>query len=301
MFKNEENIHNTDEIQSNDILDCADTTLKQGVLGNSDFEYIKKYASLQSVEAIARSLRRRVVTIQKYIEDNDLVSAAMTENEKQKTTLLGLLHGKDYWNEVTRQFSKTELTYFENSWVELMNQFRLDVLFSEELTIKQFITLDILLNRNLAERRQAMVDVEKLKRNIDKEYEKDDTDRDSEMLGLLESQLNFAKSSIPAYAVEYTKLLEKQKSVSTDLKANREQRIKRIEDSKSSWAGLIKNLEDEEQRETLGEEIELMRIAKDRAKYELGQYHTYMDNNIDRPLLTTDTVQDDNNDNISTE
>ena len=133
----------------------------------------------------------------------------------------------------------------------------------------------------------------KLKKNIDKEYEKGD-DRDSEMLGLLESQINFAKSSIPAYAAEYTKLLEKQKAASTDLKANREQRIKRIEDSKSSWAGLIRALEDEDQRATLGEEIELMRVAKDRIAYELGQYHEYMDGTVDRPLLTTDTVEDDN-------
>ena len=49
-------------------------------------------------------------------------------------------------------------------------------------------------------------------------------------------------------------------------------------------------LEDEEIREKEGKEMEILKIATEKAKNQLSQYHTYQDNIVDRPFLTPETV-----------
>jgi hypothetical protein len=145
----------------------------------------------------------------------------------------------------------------------------------------------------MAEQKRARQDVERLQSQIDDEYAKSDDNRDMALINSLESQLSFARTAIPAFASEYVKLIEKKGAISKDLKATRDQRVKRIEDSKSSWAGFIKALEDESFRERTGDTIELEKLAKDKKAKELGEYHTYIDGKIDRPLLNAETVLQD--------
>ena len=63
-----------------------------------------------------------------------------------------------------------ELQYFEDTWIGLIKQFREDVLPAEELQIKQFITIDILINRSMKERKRHIADTEKLQEEVDREY-----------------------------------------------------------------------------------------------------------------------------------
>ena len=173
----------------------------------------------------------------------------------------------------------------------MVKQFREDVLPAEELQIKQFITIDILINRSMKERKRHIADTEKLQTDVDKEYELPEDVRDGPKLANLETQLSFARNSIANYTNEYTKLLNEQQKISKDLKATREQRIKRIEDGKSSWIGLIRMLEDEEVREREGREMEIMNMAVEQQTTNLSEYHTYQDGEIDTPLLTPETVR----------
>ena len=138
-----------------------------------------------------------------------------------------------------------------------------------------------------------------LQKLVDAEYLKPEADRDVPKLANLETQLSFARNSIANYTNEYTKLLNEQQKISKDLKATREQRIKRIEDGKSSWTGLIRMLEDEQIREKEGREMEILSLATNRYKEQLENYHVYEDKKIDRPFLTPESVmkdEDKNND-----
>ena len=185
------------------------------------------------------------------------------------------------------------MEYFENTWINLIKQFREDVLAAEELQIKQFITIDILINRSMKERKRHITDTEKLQNAVDKEYTKIEEDRDIQKLTNLETQLSFARNSITSYTNEYTKLLNEQQKISKDLKATREQRIKRIEDGKSSWIGLIRMLEDEEVREKEGREMEILKLATAKSKDKLQELHTYNDGKVDHPLLTPESVENE--------
>lgn len=263
---------------------------KRGQLGLDEEQFIRDNIESLTVEQIAEQLNRNVAPVQRYIQEQNLYVSSEEKNDYN--FLQRKLHSKNFWPEIQRQFDEEtgELKYFEDVWINLVKQFREDVLPAEELQIKQFITIDILINRSMKERKRHISETEKLQKLVDKEYEKPEDQRDIPRLANLETQLNFARNSIASYTNEYTKLLNEQQKISKDLKATREQRIKRIEDGKSSWVGLIRMLEDEDVREKEGRELEIISLAASRAKNKLYEYHTYADNEVDSPILNAESV-----------
>lgn len=265
---------------------------KRGQLSLEEEKFIRDNIETLSIEEIANSLNRSNTPIQRYITENKLLLGNQEESNEYELLKIKL-HSKPFWQEILRQFDEDsgELKYFEDTWVGLIKQFREDVLPAEELQIKQFITIDILINRSMKERKRHITETEKLQKLVDKEYEKPEDERDIPKLANLETQLSFARNSIASYTNEYTKLLNEQQKISKDLKATREQRIKRIEDGKSSWVGLIRMLEDEEIREQEGRQMEIIKMATDKAKEKLAEYHNYQDQSVDIPFLTPETVK----------
>lgn len=266
---------------------------KRGQLSLEEQQFIKDNVNNLSVEEISEQLNRSTNPVERYISENNLYLGQDTLNDYQ--FLRKKLHSKPFWSEILKQFDEDsgELELFEQTWVSLIKQFREDVLPAEELQIKQFITIEILINRSMKERKRHISDTEKLQKLVDAEYAKPEDQRDIPKLANLETQLNFARNSIANYTNEYTKLLNEQQKISKDLKATREQRIKRIEDGKSSWVGLIRMLEDEEIREKEGREMEIIKMATDKARKSLQEYHTYSNGNVDRPFLTPESVTSD--------
>lgn len=268
---------------------------KRGQLSLDEESFIRNNVNTLSIDEIASQLNRNPEPIERYIRESKIdLSSDNIENDK---ILRQKLKTKTFWLEIERQFDKDsgELDYFEDTWINLIKQFREDVLPAEELQIKQFITIDILINRSMKERKRHIADTEKLQKEVDKEYAKAEDQRDVPKLANLETQLSFARNSIANYTNEYTKLLNEQQKISKDLKATREQRIKRIEDGKSSWIGLIRMLEDEQIREKEGKEMEILSMASSRTHKQLSEYHNYADNTVDSPLLTPETVLERDN------
>jgi hypothetical protein len=263
---------------------------KRGQLSLDEEKFIRDHINTLSIEQIANELNRNVAPVTRYIDEKQLYSSEETNDNE---ILRRKLRSKTFWSEVVRQFDEStgELQYFEDTWIGLIKQFREDVLPAEELQIKQFITIDILINRSMKERKRHISETEKLQTLVDKEYEKPDDQRDIPRLANLETQLNFSRNSIASYTNEYTKLLNEQQKISKDLKATREQRIKRIEDGKSSWVGLIRMLEDEAVREKEGREMEIISLATEQAKQSLYGYHAYADSKIDSPILNPEALE----------
>jgi hypothetical protein len=263
---------------------------KRGQLSLDEEKFIRDNVKSLSIDNIAIQLNRNPQPVKRYILENRLLEDNDILNDEQY--LKHKLHSKTFWQEIKKQFDNDsgELEYFESIWINLIRQFREDVLPAEELQIKQFITIDILINRSMKERKRHISETEKLQKEVDKIYALPEDQRDIPRLTNLETQLSFARNSIANYTNEYTKLLNEQQKISKDLKATREQRIKRIEDGKSSWVGLIRMLEDEEIREKEGREMEIIRMATEKAVSGLEQYHEFADKTVDRPFLTPESV-----------
>jgi len=263
---------------------------KRGALSTEEMQFIRDNIQGMSIDLIAASLNRTQKPIERFITDNNL--SFDPEENKTDEVLRIKLHAKTFWQEIERQFSEDtgELSYFENTWIGLVKQFREDVLPAEELQIKQYITIDILINRSMKERKRHIQETERLQREVDSIYSQPESQRDAPRLANLETQLNFARNSIASYTNEYTKLLSEQQKIGKDLKATREQRIKRIEDGKSSWVGLIRMLEDELIREKEGKEMTILEMATRKAKEKLSENHQYEDGVVDQPFLTPESV-----------
>ena len=78
-----------------------------------------------------------------------------------------------------------------------------------------------------------------------------------------------------------------------EMKGTREQRIKRLEDSKlsfTSWVAAM--LQDPDLMKKYGIEMEKMRLAMKREEERLSEFHTFDDGTVDQPFLTPDTVKD---------
>lgn len=263
---------------------------KRGKLSKEEEQFILKNVHEMEVEKIAEILNRTTEPVLRYIKGNNLVSQNKLE-ENDIARLKKLLHSRPYWREMKSQLSEAghEIEYFEDGWINMMQQFREDVLYSEELQIKQWMVLEILMNRSMRERKKHQEEADKLQSVINEEYDKPEENRDKMYIANLEAQLTFCRGAITNYTNEHTKLLNEVKFISKSLKANREERIKRIEDGKSTFQGLLRMLEDEDVRARMGDEAELMRLAKNAAVKRLSKLHVYEDGKVDQPFLTPET------------
>jgi transposase len=200
------------------------------------------------------------------------------------------LRNKYYYKQLKTQLTPEELALFECMWVDYMLQFKEDVLPTEENAIKQLIVMEILMDRSMTERRRSLKDIEQYSTELDAEYNKEPHDRDAARIHWLTEKKTMAEMAQKANTDEHNKLLQRAQALQKDLKSTRDQRVDRIENSKSSWLGLLRYLEDERIREREGLEAE---VVKESANYQLEKYansHKYADDSYDLPILTPETI-----------
>ena len=78
-----------------------------------------------------------------------------------------------------------------------------------------------------------------------------------------------------------------------EMKGTREQRIKRLEDSKQSFTGWIAHLmQNPDIIKKYGLEMEKMKMAMNKEKERLSAFHKYDDGQVDQPFLTPETARE---------
>ena len=119
----------------------------------------------------------------------------------------------------------------------------------------------------------------------------DKDQRDQDYILNLERQLASLRASQEALNRDYRELQTKKAAILREMKGTREQRIKRLEDSKQSFTAWVAHLmQDPETLKRYGIEMEKMRLAMMKEKERLSEFHKYEDGQIDQPFLTPDTV-----------
>lgn len=200
---------------------------------------------------------------------------------------------RPYWVELQQQFTEDELKLFQYHWARIISQFKDDVIPTEELQVVDLIKLELLMNRALKHNKENIEQIAALEALIlaERQREPDQVDRDD--LFNMERQVASLKASTESLNRDYRDLQTKKNSMLKEMKATREQRVKRLEDSKqnfTSWmAYLVSN---PEVAISYGEEMEKMRLAMEQEKKRLAAFHKYTDEMVDQPFLTPDTVQD---------
>lgn len=261
--------------------------MKKGRLSKEEIRFIS--ASLDSIttEDIAKKLDRDFESIESFIK-RKLKRGLSIEEE-----VAFELEDRPYWKELESQFTLEELELFKYHWTRIIAQFKDDVFPTEELQVVDVIKLEILMNRCLKSNKDNISEMSIIEKLIRDERALDKDQRDQDYLMNLERQMAAFRASQESLNRDYRELQTKKAAMLREMKGTREQRIKRLEDSKQSFTSWIASLiQNPETMKQYGIEMEKMRMAMKKEEERLSSYHKYEDGQIDQPFLTPDTVQD---------
>lgn len=264
---------------------------KTGKLNKQELKYISAWKAIKTPAEIAEHLKRNVELIEQAIVS---LEQATSDQDKWKRKLKARFE----WKQIRREFIEEECDYFLNRYADLMTQFSGDILSSEESQLFLLIKLEILLSRNLQDRKRTTIEIDRLQATLDDMYKevRGLTSVPQETRNLLisiENQLSSARAAQSSKTGEFTKLSERTSSILEDLKASRKQRIERAINSKVSFIELIKTLADSDVQHREGRFAGLVKLSADKEYKKLGEFHQYCDNSVDRIILSADTVKED--------
>tara|TARA_R100000664_G_scaffold8047_1_gene13417 strand:+ start:4399 stop:5193 length:795 start_codon:yes stop_codon:yes gene_type:complete len=263
--------------------------MKRGRLSVDDINFIEQNCEALSPEAIAEQLDRHVSSIVNWIEKNVGFSA----NQKKEVAANQELRSKPYWRELEKQFSEEELEMFQFHFKKMWAQFRDDVFHTEEIQIVDTIKLELLMNRILNRQRENIDQVHEMELKIQLEKEQDHEHQDRDYLLSLERQVAVISAAQETLSKDYKDLQARKATMLKDLKGTREQRVKAIENSKLTFASLVKKIaSDPTFRNNIGIEMEKMRLATEAEKERLSEYITYEDGIVDRPFLSDNVIEE---------
>jgi hypothetical protein len=266
-------------------------TRAKGRLSKSEWDYIEKNSNRMTADQMAKNMNRDIEPVRLYLQKigktNNKKAAFEVQAEYDIKTRL-------CWKELKTQFSEQELEMFLYHWKQIIAQFRRDVLATEELQIIDTIKLEILMNRALREQQETITSIRLFEEMVQDLESVPVADRDKEQYFSLQRQVASLRSAKEALSRDYKELQTKKSAMFKDLKATREQRVQKLESNKVTFAGLVtKLLQDPDFYEEQGRQMELARMATQAVKEEFGSYHRFADGEIDRILLSSDSVMGD--------
>lgn len=265
--------------------------MKTGRLSNDEKRTIARLVDSMTVEAIAQQIDRAVETVEKYVKN--VLKEGLSGIEAAGFEL----ESRPYWIDIRRQFTQEELELFKYHWTKIISQFKDDVLPTEELQVIDVIKLEILMSRSLVSQKSNIGELNIQEAMLALEREKDREDRDQELMMGTQRIIASLRAAQESLSKDLLALQDKKARMLREIKGTREQRVKRLEDSKQSFTAWVASLmQDPDLMKSYGIEMEKMRLAMEKEKVRLGKFHKYEDGGVDRPFLTPDTVNKDEND-----
>ncbi len=261
--------------------------MKKGRISKEEEYYIESNVGRLSSDEIAKNLDRDPESVQAFIKRKFGVGISQEEAAAYN------LENRPYWDNLKAQFTKSELDLFKYHWSRIVSQFRDDVVPTEEFQVVDLIKLELLMNRCLEQSKDSIEQIKVYEQMLAEEKSRDVDQRDKEAMFALQNQINSLKASQESMNRDYRELQAKKSVMLKEMKATREQRVKRLEDSKQTFTGWVTYLmSNPEKLREYGVEMEKMRLATLKEKERLSALHQYTDGEIDRPLLTPETVKE---------
>ena len=270
--------------------------MKMGRISKGEEKFIRENLNL-GFEELATELDREPESvlsfIKKKVAKGDFVCPQWMEPADSEEKAQFDLTFRPYWNELKLQFTEGELELFKYHWARIISQFRDDVIPTEELQVVDLIKLELLMNRSLKYNKENIEQIAQFNELLRQLRAADVDQQDRDEIFYIERQTASLKASQESLNKDYRELQTKKNSMLKEMKATREQRVKRLEDSKQSFVGWLAYLvSNPDVARGYGSEMEKMRLAMDHQKEKLSQYHQFQDGLVDQPFLTPDTVKD---------
>lgn len=261
--------------------------MRKGRISKEEERYISQNIESTSIQDIANFLDRDVDSIEQFVK-RKLKHGLSLEEEVAFS-----LEDRPYWYELQNQFTEEELELFKYHWSRIIAQFKDDVLPTEELQVIDVIKLEILMNRCLKGNKENIAQISLYEQLVKDERSREKDQQDTDYIINLERQIASLRASQESLNRDYRELQSKKVSMLREMKGTREQRIKRLEDSKQSFLSWIAHImQDPDKMKQYGVEMEKMRMAMLKERDRLSAFHKYEDGQIDQPFLTPDTVRE---------
>ena len=251
--------------------------------------------------SIAAEMDRDFISVRGFIKREGLIRTDTAGKHVKAPTLdsgpasqpLKQLRSENFYKSVKKQLSEDELQVFNSTWIQTINQFDMDIRMTEKLQLKQLLLLDIFMDRVNIEKKTMMSRIEEVSALLTKELAMSRAKRDNSQIQRLENELSFLRLATKETAKEFKDYLTEFKNIQKQLDGARSERRKKVDDSKTNFAGWIRLIQDRTIRESVGRQMEVFNLAKDKAKNKLYEYHEYEDHKVDTPILNEDSVKDE--------
>ena len=261
--------------------------MRKGRISDDEGRTISRLVESLTIEDIAKQLDRSTKAINDYVKKHLKIGLSKVEIAAYS------LEDRPYWIELEAQFTQSELELFKYHWSRIISQFKDDVFPTEELQVVDVIKLELLMNRGLKGNKSNIEQIKTYEDMIQEERSVDKDQQDVDYIINLERQVASLRASQESLNRDYRELQAKKGAMLKEMKGTREQRIKRLEDSKQSFVSwVVSMMQNPELMKQYGIEMEKMRIAMKNEQERLSAYHTFEDGTVDQPLLTPDTVKD---------
>ena len=261
--------------------------MKRGRISKQEGRTIKRLVDSATVEDIALEIGRSVEAVEDFIKRELKVGLSREEEAAYS------LEHRPYWVELQAQFTSDELELFKYHWSRIISQFKDDVFPTEELQVVDVIKLEILMNRCLKGNKENIEQINLYDTMVKDERSRDKDQQDMDYILNLERQVASLRASQERLNKDYRELQAKKASMLREMKGTREQRIKRLEDSKQSFTSWVAQLlQNPDLMKQYGVEMEKMRMAMFKERDRLSELHKYEDGQVDQPFLTPDTIKD---------
>ena len=266
-----------------------ESTMKKGRFSNEEMEFIEANAEVLSPDQMAVELDRDPASVRDWIKKK----IGFSPKQKKEAAVANELKSKPYFKELSNQFTVEELEMFQFHFKKMWSQFRDDVFHTEEMQIVDTIKLEVLMNRILRAQHENQEQIRVLGGLLQAEKQRPRDERDTEQIINWERQVAVIRASQETLSKEYKDLQARKATKMKELKGTREQRVKAIEDSKLTFASLVKKIATDYQfRAKIGIDMEKMRLAMENEKERLSEYVDYNDGQVDQPFLTPDTQKE---------
>lgn len=258
---------------------------KTGRFSLEEQRFIRENYNKLTATSIAKRLNRLVESVESFLKREGLYGGSY-----DKETAYDIIN-TEYWKEIKKQFNEEEQKLFLKSWNEITAQFKnTDILFTERLQMIDVVKLDVLMNRNLSEQAEIQKNIRDFQKMVEEE------NIDAENKAEIKMSIVSMYGTLKDMGKSYREMLEKKDKLWSALKATRSDRIKQIEQSKSTFSGWITELiKNDEERERIGLYIEKQRLATNKEMERLSQEHVYGEEHhkeIDIPFLTPEVVME---------
>lgn len=257
----------------------------------ADLKFMEENHLSMSIADIAAQLQRNPETVAQYIKKR----LGYTEHEKYSKKATFDIQKSPTWKNLIKQFSPDELDTFVYNWGNLMAQFKYDVLPSERMQLIEVCRLEAIINRISEKLYEVDILVKGAQAELDEQRLKPIEERDMSRIGRLEVVISTCNTSHREMTREFKELLERKDTILKSMRATREQRIKQILDNKETiqtW--MAKIVDDQDLRKSLGIEMRKQQLAMEVELARLSDYHTYADGSLEQPILSAETIKEDN-------